>query len=153
LFGRSSNCLCHRPKGWRSRRRMPDCFLPMEPSSHEKRPSQRPIQLAKARVRYRVSFTVLAVLSAALGIGTVFHRAAHSSKVEIIGYTDLMARAASGVVEKAEIEGERIGIMLKGGASAVVFVSNAQSQHAIVSMLVDKGIAVEFASRESGGER
>ncbi|HEY3594834.1 MAG TPA: ATP-dependent metallopeptidase FtsH/Yme1/Tma family protein, partial [Polyangiaceae bacterium] len=96
---------------------------------------------------------VLAVLSAVLGFGTIGQRIAQSTRVETIGYSELMSRAAGGRVDKAEIDGERITLKLKDGSGAVAFVSNSQSQHAIVSMLVEKGVGVEFTPREGSAER
>jgi cell division protease FtsH len=125
----------------------------MEPSSQDSTTSSHPVGQPKTRLRYRVPLLVIAVLSLVFAIGTFTQKFARSSRVETIAYSDLMTRAASGRIEKAEIDGERISVKLKDGANAVAFVSNAQSQHAVVSALVDKGIAVEFVPREANGER
>jgi cell division protease FtsH len=126
----------------------------MEPSPHQPATSSsHPVRPPKTRMRYRAPILVLTVFSAVLAVAAIAQRVSHSSRVETIGYSDLMARAASGGIEKADIEGERITLKLKDGAGAVAFVSNAQSQHAVVSMLVEKGVGVEFVPRETSGER
>ena len=64
----------------------------------------------------------------------------------------MLARGSAGEVSKAEIEGEHILLKLKNGGSASAIVPNAQSQHALVSMLSERGVAVEFLPRD-GSER
>jgi cell division protease FtsH len=98
---------------------------------------------------------VIGAVIVALGAGgwTVKRAAMHAPKVESIGYTELVTRSAAGEIAKAEIEGDRIALELKNGGSATAVVANAHSQHAVVSLLAERGVDVVFQPRDSAGER
>jgi cell division protease FtsH len=84
---------------------------------------------------------------------SVKRAAAPSSAVETIGYTDLLTRSSAGEVTRAEIEGDRIMLRLKNGGAAAAVVGNAHSQHAVVSLLSERGVDVAFQPRDTAGER
>jgi cell division protease FtsH len=91
---------------------------------------------------------------AATGIGWTIRRAAvPAPHVESIGYTDLLTRSAAGEVSKAEIDGDRVVLQLKGGGTATAVVANAHSQHAVVSLLAERGVDVVFQPRDTASER
>jgi cell division protease FtsH len=77
----------------------------------------------------------------------------HPARAETIGYTDLLARSAAGEVSRAEIEGDRVLLQLKSGGTATAVIANAHSQHAIVTLLADRGVDVVFQPRDGAGER
>src|SRR5262245_43306566 len=123
----------------------------LDPSSHSATPPAPPIEKAPITARYRLAIVLLA-LAVALGLGWAIKRGiASGSRVESIGYTELMARGASGEVTKAEIDGERVVLKMKNGTTATAVVSNGHSQHSIVSAFAERGVPVEFMSREATG--
>jgi cell division protease FtsH len=107
----------------------------------------------KLQARYRLAFAVAALLGILALVGMVRRFTVAAAPVESIGYTELLARGTAGDITKAEIDGERISVKLKNGGSASAIVSNAHSQHALVAMLAEHGIAVEFLPHDATGER
>ena len=126
----------------------------MEPLPH---PSQTPPAppLRRSSTQSRGRWVIAgAALVAALGAGWSIKRASSpASPVETIGYTDLLTRSSAGEVAKAEIEGDRIMLRLKNGGSAAAVIGNAHSQHAIVSVLAERGVDVSFQPRDTASER
>jgi cell division protease FtsH len=108
---------------------------------------------AKSQARYRLAFVVIALLGILAMVGTIRRFASKAPQVENIGYTDLLTRANAGEITKAEIDGEHVTVKLKNGGSAGAIVSNAHSQHALVSMMSEHGVAVEFLPHDGSGER
>src|SRR5450432_824092 len=125
----------------------------MNPFQPSHQPPTHPLRRARSQARYRVAYLVVATLGILGIIGTIRKLAIAPAHVESIGYTDLLARGASGDITKAEIDGERVVVKLKNGGSASAFVSNAHSQHALVAMLSERGIAVEFLPHDTSSER
>ena len=124
----------------------------MEPSSHgPHHNSQHPVRRAKSQARYRIAMVFVLLAGLVGAIGTIKKIVGPGARVESIGYTEVFARA--GDVGKAQVEGERILLSLKSGGSATAVVPNGQSQHALVAMLAERGVPVEFSPRESSGER
>src|SRR5688572_30020017 len=126
----------------------------MEPLPHPSQtPPAQPLRRAPTISRGRWLLAA-AMLVAALGAGWSIKRAtAPASRVETIGYTDLVTRCGAGEVVRADIENDRISLRLKNGGTAVAVVGNAHSQHAIVSMLAERGVDVSFQPRDTAGER
>jgi cell division protease FtsH len=97
---------------------------------------------------------VMLVFVSVLGVGwSIQHITGAGSHVQTIGYTEVIAHATAADVTKAEIDGERILLKLKNGATATAVVSNAHSQHAVVAAFAEKAVPVEFMPREATGER
>jgi cell division protease FtsH len=98
---------------------------------------------------------VIGAVIVALGAGgwSIKRATTHAPKVESIGYTELVSRSAAGEIVKAEIEGDRISLELKNGGSATAIVANTHSQHAVVSLLAERGVDVVFQPRDGAGER
>ena len=127
----------------------------MEPSPHPSQtPPARPLRRPSgAKTRGRVLFAATAALAVA-GIAWSVRRAVvPAPHVETIGYTDLLTRSAAGEVSKAEIEGDRVLLQLKGGGTATAVVANAHSQHAVVTLLAERGVDVVFQPRDTASER
>jgi cell division protease FtsH len=104
-------------------------------------------------LRHRLAI-VLVVLVGVIGVAWSIRRAlASSTRVERIGYTELIAHGTAGDVEKAEIDGDRVLLKLKGGGSATAVVANGHSQHAVVSFFAERNVPVEFIPRDAFGER
>jgi cell division protease FtsH len=108
---------------------------------------------AKSQARYRLAFVVIALLGILAMVGTIRRFTSGAPQVENIGYTELLTRGSAGEITKAEIDGEHVTVKLKNGGSAGAIVSNAHSQHALVSMLSEHGVAVEFLPHDGSGER
>src|SRR5262245_57899387 len=126
----------------------------MEPSSHPSQsPPSQPLQRSRTQARSRWLAAAAMVVAVVAGGWSIKRATMHAPKVETIGYTDLLSRSAAGEVAKAEIEGDRIALELKNGGSATAVVANAHSQHAIVSLLAERGVDVVFQPRDSAGER
>jgi cell division protease FtsH len=116
-------------------------------------PPARPLRRSGAKTRTRLLVAAAAAF-AVVGIAWSVRRAAvPAPRVETIGYTDLLTRSAAGEVSKAEIEGDRVLLQLKGGGSATAVVANAHSQHAVVTLLAERGVDVVFQPRDTVGER
>src|SRR4051794_30786874 len=126
----------------------------MDPSHPSNHPPSHPLPpRAKSQTRYRLAFIVAAVVGILALVGTIRRFAVGQAHVESLGYTDLLSRGATGEITKAEIDGERVLVKLKNGGSASSIVSNAHSQHALVAMLSERGVAVEFLAHDASGER
>jgi len=97
-----------------------------------------------------VLFALVGLLGVAWSIKKTFLSGSH---VEALGYTEILSRGAAGEITRAQIDGEKILLTLKSGAAATAVVSNAHSQHAIVAMLAERSVPVEFLPREAAGER
>src|SRR5258706_9943234 len=98
-------------------------------TSHGQNPPAPPLSRV---ARHRMTIVFLAFIGA-LGVAWSLMRIFSSPHIEAIGYTELVAHAGTGDVVKAQIDGERITLKLKDGRSAMAVVSNAHSQHAVVS--------------------
>jgi cell division protease FtsH len=125
----------------------------LEPSSHGTAPPSHPIRRSPLSARFRWAVIVLALLGAIGLAWSIRYALASNARAESIGYTELLSHATAGDVVKAEIEGERVLLKLKGGATATAVVSNAHSQHAVVALFAEHGVPVEFLPRDSAGER
>jgi len=127
----------------------------MEPSPHpSKMPPARPLRRSGAKTRGRRVLVAMTAVLAVVGIAWSVRRAAvPTPHVESIGYTDLLTRSAAGEVNKVEIEGDRVLLQLKGGGTAMAVVANAHSQHAVVTLLAERGVEVVFQPRDTAGER
>jgi cell division protease FtsH len=75
------------------------------------------------------------------------------ARIESIGYTELLTRSAAGEVTRADVEGDRVLLQLKNGGTATAVIANAHSQHAIVTLLAERGVDVTFQPRDGAGER
>jgi len=126
----------------------------MEPSTQPSQsPPAHPLRRASTQARTRW-LLVGAVLVATLAAGWSVKRAmVPAARVETIGYTDLVTRSGAGEVAKAEVDGDRIVLQLKNGGAAMAVIANAHSQHAIVTMLADRGVDVVFQPRDGTAER
>jgi cell division protease FtsH len=126
----------------------------MEPSTHPSQiPPANPLRKTSTPSRVRWLFAVAAVI-AVLGAGWSIKRAlAPQARVENIGYTELVTRSGAGEVTKAEIDGDRVLLQLKNGGTATAVIANAHSQHAIVTLLADRGVDVVFQPRDGTSER
>jgi cell division protease FtsH len=126
----------------------------MEPLPHPSQsPPVQPLRRAGAQSRSRWLIVMAAIVAVSGAAWSIKRAAAPASRIETIGYTDLVTRSSAGEVTRAEIEGDRILLRLKNGGSATALVANAHSQHAVVSMLAEHGVDVSFQPRDTAGER
>jgi len=89
-----------------------------------------------------------------LGIGWSIKRTVTpAARVESIGYTELVSRSSAGDFTRADIDGDRVVLQLKNGGTATAVIANSHSQHAIVTLLAERGVDVSFQPRDATSDR